>query len=234
MTKFWSTGLAVAAICMAQESSATMTIQQIQAALNADLRGTSEEAMAPDPFMGSPQTGAIDIRVRSDQTLPAQTVSAERLRHRVPKDARKAFESALKKSRKGDHLGAESQLKIALARDPSFAVAYLQIAAEYGSLGQPDDAEDALKQSMRLDPSSWVVHYDLAILYLQKGDPATAERSARRAFELSPNSARVNLLLGLMLWPEAATRDEGLKDIEYAAQSLKEAKEALQAIHASE
>lgn len=224
----WVTGLLAAWTCLAQAPPKTPA--QLEAALEAELKGDGSR-----PAIANAENRQLFPELPNDIQPPApserpsgQSISVSELQHRVPKKARQLLARALKLSQAGDHPHAAAELEAAVLRDPEFAGAYNQLGVEYGHLGRFDEAKTALRRSIEVDPASWGAHYNLAVVLLQTGDPAEAGRSLRRALEDAPENARAHWLLGRLLYQSGETRTEALQHLEFAARTMREARDFLQ------
>lgn len=167
--------LGILAVWTCAAQALPMSPAAMEAALMADLRG--DEA--------SSQGAEVS---RQPDRPTGQSVTVGRLRHKTPKEAWKAFASAEKLSRAGDHEGAADELERALVRDPESSEAHGNLGIQYAQLGRLREAAAEFERAIALDPSS-ENHYNLALVSFQAGDVLQAERSARRAVEISGNNA---------------------------------------------
>ena len=159
-----------------------------------------------------------------------QSISVYGLHHKVPKAARKSFESAQKKSKAGDHAGATAELEAAVRIDPLFADAYNDLGGQYIFRGRFAEAKTAFERALELDPDSWRPSYNLGLMSFSLGDLAGAVRDARRALQHASDEGQVHWLLGFVLCRDDATRAEGLEHVRYASRTIKEAKQFLRDI----
>jgi Flp pilus assembly protein TadD len=125
----------------------------------------------------------------------AGVTSVQRLLHKVPKGAKKAFERAAKLSKARKNAEAARELEQAISIDPGFVDAYINLGAHYYLLNRLVDAERVLVRAIELDPSSATGHSNLAAVELLRGDLAGAERYAKRALALSPGNERARRTL---------------------------------------
>ena len=220
MKNVWGIGLASAWLMWAQMPATSP--DQVEQAIEAR-RGIAEQTQAAAAF------GSVD----SPPARPTgQSISLAQLQHRVPKEARKTFDRAKKLSKAGNHEQAAKELERAAADDPEFAAAWGELGGEYGSLKRWAEAERVLRRSLSLDANLWTVHYNLAVVQFQLGDISGAQQSARTALDYAPNDARVHLLLGLLLYQNFKTRDEGMAHLKNAAHTLKQARSLVRAMRA--
>ncbi len=155
---------------------------------------------------------------------PGETVSVNQLQHKIPKDAAKAYQRAMKFSQAGEHEKAASELESALRRDAAYTAAENQLGVEYSYLGRWDESEQAFRRATDIEPAFWMGHYNLALTLYSRGDFPGAERSTRRALALSSDNARIHLLLGELLVLHDQTRAEGLTELRFAARTLSDAR----------
>jgi tetratricopeptide (TPR) repeat protein len=156
-----------------------------------------------------------------------QTISVRQLRHKIPKDAARDFQRAIKLSRAGEHQKAVAELEAAMRLDPELYSAADRMGAEYIYLGRWDKAEMAFRRTTDLEPSWWMGHYNLALALYRRGDLGGAEKSMRRALLLSSENAMIHLALGAMLVKREETRAEGITELRLAAPTMADARQAL-------
>jgi Flp pilus assembly protein TadD len=209
-------GILVGSVGAAQNQPRTQQeIDAIEAAIEADLRGTDDSAAG---LVAAPRDLERPI---------GGTVSVAQLGSKPGKRAQRSWTRGLKFSQAGDHWRAAEEFEKAVAADPQYAAAYDRLGVEYAQLGRHTDAAAELAKSLALDKTSWVAHYDLGVIRYQTGDLAGAEASVRRASELSTGNAQVHLLLGLLLWRRPETRTDALEHLRFAARTSVEAKDLL-------
>jgi len=215
----WIAGLLAGWITLAQTPPPTPA--QVETAIEAVMRGDFDRSTAQAAARPPSQTPVEIQPPRPVERPTGQTISVARLRHSIPREARKAFERAVKLSRKGDHTAAAAELKTAISRDSEYAAAHGQLGVEYGQLGRLREAEAQLRRALERDPDSWSSHYNLGLVLFRAGDLPEAERSLRRALDLSPDNLWAHLFLGYLLYQSEKTRADGLRHVEAAARSLK-------------
>ena len=214
-------------LCHAQQFPRTPAEMQEQT--ERDLRGTFDRP--PADAAPAPYAAPIDIQPRPAPQRPTgQSISVHSLLHKVPKAARQSFARARKLSHAGDHQASAAELQTAVKRDPEFAAGYNALGVEYGQFGRFAEAQAALQHALELDPNFANAHYNLAVVLLQLGDLTGAEQSVRRNLQLASENAYAHWLLGYLLLQHDATRNEGLRQVEYAAHTLKEAKQFLASV----
>jgi tetratricopeptide (TPR) repeat protein len=157
-------------------------------------------------------------------------IFAPHVMHKVPKEARKAFQSALRISHTGDHRAAAEEFERAIRLDPDFAEAYDNVGIEYASTGFYQIAATRFKRAIELDPASPIAYSNLGVLLVKAGRPQEAETAFRRSLELSPGNANAHFLLGRLLLGSADNRTEAEQHLKSAAQTIPSAKELLKSV----
>jgi len=159
-----------------------------------------------------------------------ETISVHQLGHKIPKEAVKAFQHALKLSAASEHEKAAAELEAALGRDPEFTSAENQLGAEYSYLARWEEAEAAFRRVTEMEPAAWMGHYNLALILYSRGDVSGAEQCTRRALALSSEIPRIHLLLGELLVLRNETRAEGLNELKFAARTMSDARWVLRVL----
>jgi Flp pilus assembly protein TadD len=209
-----------------------LTPEQTRAASHALMRGQTDTVDLPQPgAAGSQQAEQFTTWLKSiPQTRKDKpstvVVDAGSLRHKVPKAARKAFDRGWELMRKGDLDKAIPEFERAIALDPDFAEAHIDLGASYSNVGRFAEAATQFRRALELRPQISAVHSSLAWVILWQGDMQGAERSARRALELSSINAAAHAILGYILGNNAdpARRAEGKQHLEIAGRTLPQAK----------
>jgi tetratricopeptide (TPR) repeat protein len=154
-------------------------------------------------------------------------IFAPHMRHKVPKEAAKAFQRALSISHNGDHRAAGEEFERAIRLDPDFAEAYANVGIEYASTGFYEIAEARFRRAVELDPASSIAYCNLGVLLVKVGRAQEAETAIRRSLELSPDNANAHFLLGRLLLSTAGDRTEAEQHLKYAARTIPPAKKLL-------
>lgn len=106
---------------------------------------------------------------------------------------------ALLEIRRGNALLADAHLERAIATDPSFVPAWLQLAELYRGRQEEGRAEETLRRAVQRNLESAAAHHalGLALVRLRRIEEALAE--LRRAAEIEPESARYGYVLAVAL-----------------------------------
>jgi len=187
-----------------------------------ELRGTPEGLLVQQMAPQAP----------SSRTA-AGTVSVAAPRHRVPKEALKAYERSLKTARKGRIPDVEAaagveaaavDLERAIGIDPDFPEAHGRLGFLYFRLTRFQQAATELRRAIALNPEFARWHSDLGWTLFGLGDDVSAQQCARRALALEPENASARLLLGVLLAASAESRLESLWNLVEGADSLQRAR----------
>src|SRR5215469_9165494 len=166
-----------------------------------------------DPYTKAPREAPVQERPTGEK------VSVKQLRHKISKEAARAFQRGIALSMAGKHEEAATELEAAVRRDPELSSAEDQLGLEYVYLGRWKEAETAFRRAIDLEPASWMPHYNLALTLYGAGDGHGAEESMRRALQLSNENPRIHLVLGEMLIQREETRTEGISELNFAART---------------
>ena len=91
---------------------------------------------------------------------------------------------------------AEPFYQRAVALDPEFKEAWMNLGLVLLSLGRPDEALTCQRQALRLDPDSADAQNNLGMIHYAQGHIAEAENCFRTALRLRPDHANATLNLG--------------------------------------
>src|SRR5690349_1731478 len=160
---------------------------------------------------------------------PPSVVSARHLRHKVPKEAMKAYKNSERLSKRHRPDKAAEELERAIALDSEFSEAHGDLGVQYARLNRLSEAEVELRRALALDPDGDLHHSNLGWVLFWQGRIEEADTSVRKALRLAPTSASAHMLLGRLLVNKVETRAEGLKHLEYAAGIMPAAKAMLKA-----
>jgi Flp pilus assembly protein TadD len=98
--------------------------------------------------------------------------------------------------RQGLLASAEPCYRTALALDPGFKEAWMNLGLAAFGLGRADEALACQREALRLDPDSADAQNNLGMLHYAAGRTAEAENAFRAALRLNPGHANATLNLG--------------------------------------
>jgi len=213
---------------------------------SADIQGVAEGSyvVTVKDFQGNPihqETvsvrpcgGPVAIRVPdSKKERPVSgLVSVSRLRHKAPKEAKKAFEKSVRLSEKGDQEASLDYLKKATEIDPEYLEAFNNLGARYMKLGQPEQALTAFRRAMEIDPSSTMVQVNTGAALMAVGDMKGAETTLRQAVQAS-GETKARYMLALSLYAQRKFTEETLDLLKRTEADYPTARLALAVVHAN-
>ena len=94
---------------------------------------------------------------------------------------------------------AEAQLRSALALDPDFVPAYVNLADLIRMLGRETDAERTLRDGLLVAPESAALHHALGLSLIRQGDSNAALIELQRATSIDPSDPRYAYVYGVGL-----------------------------------
>ncbi len=122
----------------------------------------------------------------------------------------------------GNGARAAALLERAVARDPSFALAYAALGDAYWDVYQTDNnpamvakATDAIAAAIRIDPDRAAVYYSLGNMQYLTGRSEDAASSLKRSLALQPDSDETHRLLGEVL-ADRGDVDGGVAELQAA------------------
>jgi len=155
-------------------------------------------------FIAGPgPTGRLEIHLRPLEEAKAQTsvptVSAQRLAHQPPQDARKLYQQALRAIEKQQPEQAKQQLGRAIELDPGYVSAYNELAVLL--LGEKNyaEAESLLRRALENDPEAPYPLLNLGITLNYLGRYSEAREPLQKVLKLRPQWLATHAYLGIAL-----------------------------------
>ena len=173
-------------------------------------------------------SASVPWRSLSSEAADDPTLGAEISAHEPTKAARKAAGKAEHLSKKGDHEGAITEFRAALAIDPRYYEAENNLALELEAAGKAEEAEKTLRHLTESAPEHILAFTNLATLLCQQHRYAEAEAVARLGLTRHRFSFKSNYLLGAALVDEGKWTDEAREKLKYAEAKYPEAKALLE------
>lgn len=147
------------------------------------------------------------------------TVSIVALAHKPDPRAVKEFRKAARSIARGDLEDAMVRLRKAVAADPGYTEAYINLGSCYAGLKRYPEAVAEFGTAVRLDPHSAAARSNLGHALVALGRFDQAEVELRQAVRLEPDSGKHHYLLGLALRGRARN-EEALAEFERAVPSV--------------
>ena len=127
---------------------------------------------------------------------PAETVSADLLRHPISYKTRGMLQRALDWMRSGKHQEAIHQLEYTLAKDPASApYVHSLLGYEFMRTDQFTDAVKSFEQAVALLPHDAINRANFGVSLAATGDFRGAKEQAQRARELDPYNPGIQRFL---------------------------------------
>jgi len=152
------------------------------------------------------------------------TVSAARLRHKIPSKARKEFEKGVEAARKDDSAAAIGHLTRATELDPDFMEAHNSLGIQHLKCDGYEPALAQFQKAIELDPGARAPVANLAATLLALGRSAEAETAARKAVRLDASNGISSYFLGLALLQQQKNTSEALDSLERASETFPRAR----------
>jgi tetratricopeptide (TPR) repeat protein len=146
-------------------------------------------ADAPAERLASEQRAALDRGLA--EYRQAQEINADRA------DAQ--LNLGILASRRRESEAAQRAYERAIALDPTFVPAYVNLADHYRARAQDERGEHVLRQGITRVPKAAALHHALGLLLVRRGRTGDAVTALGRAAELAPNSARYAYIHGVAL-----------------------------------
>ena len=156
----------------------------------------------------------VTIRIpspRGGSKPGAGIVSVARMRHKVPKEAKKAFNLAEKKHRSGNIEGSLEDLKRATELDAEYLEAWNNLGCRYLAKGQTAEALAALEHAASIDKGAPFVFTNIGIAQAALRNYASAEGSTRTALSIDPTDTKARYVLGMTLVAQRKYTEETVK-----------------------
>jgi tetratricopeptide (TPR) repeat protein len=160
------------------------------------------------------------------------TISYSRLKHKVPKEAKKEYEDADKKLKKGDVKASLQHLLKAVEIDPNYMEAHNNLGSRYMMLNEYELSLSAFRRALELDPSASMVQLNMAVALMALNQAKEAEQVARRVLQRDPANMKGNYVLGLALYSQREYTNETVALLTNVQDQFPNARLAVAAIHA--
>jgi lipopolysaccharide biosynthesis regulator YciM len=175
---------------------------------------------------GSPQP--LSIRLPESTTGSASrsvgsTISIAQLQHKIPAQAQKVFHKGEQAFAKHNLSQACDYYRQAVALDPEFIDARLQLGAAQSDLGQFSDAAEQYQKVIDIAPEHQLALPNLSIVLAKMKRLHEAGEVARRALKVVPGSGPVHYILAASLIEEHGNLDEAIEHMERAAPEVPKA-----------
>jgi Tfp pilus assembly protein PilF len=134
---------------------------------------------------------------RTERVVSGPTVSAAALQQKVPRDARRKFENAVKQLEKGKYADAEPLLVRAVEIFPDYVDARNELAVTLMKAGKLAEAEQHLRRALQVDSAAVRPLLNLGLCLQRQRRFVDAEPFLEKASQLRPDHAMSLYLLGM-------------------------------------
>ena len=159
-------------------------------------------------------------RPGAEQSPQAQTVSVQRLQHKVPRKAAAEFGRGRAALDKQEFLSAVEHLKAAVALDPAFADAHNDLGFAYLRLKDYDRGAEQLQKAIDLDPGHQPANDNLCLLFFKMKRYVEARQAAERTLSRGTGSAVAHYIAAATLLLGGGSRSEALDHLRRAEDDL--------------
>ncbi len=155
------------------------------------VRLEAARALAGPSELRLPEDDRAAFRAALDEYRAVQAYNADR--------GEGHMNLALLEIRRGNGLLADDHLKRAIAVDPTFVPAYVQLADLYRGRRDEDRADEVLRAAVARNPGSGLAHHSLGLSLVRQRRIDAALKEFARAAELEPDNARYGYVYAVAL-----------------------------------
>ena len=171
----------------------------------------------------TPGTQTLTVRLpdRPNASRSAgNSVSFAQLQHKIPGPALKFYNKGEQAAAKNDLPQARDYYRQALALDPEYVDAYIELGATESALGRYAEAADQYRKAIELAPEHELALPNLSIVLAKMRRFHEAGEVARRALKVAPGCGRVHYILAASLIEEHGNMDEAIEHMQRAASEI--------------
>ena len=173
-----------------------------------------------EPLKGSDNYVIMFLPYAISEPSLKNIVSKAELNHKVPRQAQNAFRTALEAEETGDLPKSIEAFKKALAIDPRFVEAEINLALQYNRSGQLEQAIAHAQSAFDTRNGDPDAAHTLAMLLLDARQYAGMERVARSMLAKQQAVSEMHGLLAVSLIGQRRNFDEAFAHLELAAQNF--------------
>jgi tetratricopeptide (TPR) repeat protein len=167
------------------------------------------------------QTLTVRLPDRPNASRAAgNSISFAQLQHKVPAPALKLFNKGEQAAAKHSLPQARDFYRQAIALDPEYVDAYIELGATESALGQYEVAADQYRKAVALAPEHELALPNLCIVLAKMHKFHEAGEVARRALKVTPGSGRVHYILAASLIEDHGDIDEAIEHMQRAASEI--------------
>ena len=146
-------------------------------------------------------------------------VSVRQLQRKTNRKAERELRKAHAAAERGSFDEAIEHSREALARDPAYPQAWLELGSVYARMKQYEQAAGHFEKAAELDPDYVHAHRNLALAMLHLKRYDAAEEAARQALKRARPLPEMDFTLGVSLGVQRRNLDEAIEHLDRAAAS---------------
>jgi Tfp pilus assembly protein PilF len=146
-------------------------------------------------------------------------VSVRQLQRKTDKKAERELRKAHAAAERGKVDEAIQHSREALARDPDYPQAWLELGEVHARMNRYEEAAEHFSRAAELDPEYVQAHRNLALAMLHLKRYDAAEEAARRALKLARPLPEMHFALGVSLGAQRRNLNEAIEHLDRAAAS---------------
>ena len=166
---------------------------------------------AAEPDTTKQQLPSESAQVDTSQQDAVRQENAER----AAREAQLAEQAARQDAERRDAESAIAEYRKALAIDPTFAAAYVNLADLYRARGAESDGETLLREGLARNPRTAALHYALGLSLVRQKRRSESLHALRDAANLEPDNARYAYVYAVAL-NDAGQISDALKVLDTA------------------
>jgi tetratricopeptide (TPR) repeat protein len=168
----------------------------------------------------------LAVRLPEEANVPrasTNTVSIQQLEHKVPPEAKKAFERGQQAAAQAKYQEAIAAFRQAVTIDPEYADGLNELGVAEAATGDLEHAAEDFQKAINVAPEHPMALPNLSIVLAKMRRFHDAEQVARRALKVVPDSARVRYILAASILVEHGDTEEALQNLERASSEIPKA-----------
>jgi tetratricopeptide (TPR) repeat protein len=192
---------------------------------NYELRvvGAGGQILHQEMISITPGMQTLKVRVPdrpSASRSAGSSIPFAQLQHKIPAPALKLYIKGEQAAAKHNMAQARDYYRQAIALDPEYVDAYIELGATESAMGQYAEAADRYRKAIELAPEHELALPNLSIVLAKMHRFHEAGEVARRALKVAPGSGRVHYILAASLIEEHGDIDEAIEHMQRAASEI--------------
>jgi tetratricopeptide (TPR) repeat protein len=168
----------------------------------------------------------LAIRLPETASVPragSNTVSVHQLEHKVPPEAKKAFDRGLRAAAEANYTEAISAFRQAVSVDPEYADGLNELGVAEAATGNMESAAEDFQKAINVAPEHPAALPNLSIALAKLRRFHDAGEVARRALKVVPESGRIRYILAASILMDNGDPHEALTNLERASDEIPKA-----------